>query len=60
MFSFVSWVWISSIGFGGGVVAMVQPIQAPMPRTAMKAMNTGMATSHSLIVSSVGRNNAMV
>jgi len=34
---------ISSIGFGGGVVAMVQPIHAPMPITAVKAMNTGIA-----------------
>jgi len=35
---------ISSMGFGGGVVAMVQPIHAPMAITAMKAMNTGTAT----------------
>ena len=36
---------ISSIGFGGGVVAIVHPIQAPMNRTAMKAINTGIAIS---------------
>jgi hypothetical protein len=36
---------ISSMGFGGGVVDMVQPIHAPMARIAMKAMSTGMAIS---------------
>ena len=34
---------ISSIGFGGGVVAIVQPIHAPMPIMAMNAMRTGIA-----------------
>jgi hypothetical protein len=34
---------ISSIGFGGGVVAIVQPIHAPMPIIAMNATRTGMA-----------------
>jgi len=34
---------ISSIGFGGGVVAIVQPIHAPIPIMAMKATNTGTA-----------------
>jgi hypothetical protein len=32
---------ISSIGFVGGVVAIVQLIHAPMAITAMKAMKTG-------------------
>ena len=36
---------ISSIGFGGGVVAIVQPIHPPIPIMAMKATNTGMAIS---------------
>ncbi len=39
---------ISSIGLGGGVVAIVQPIHAPMPMMATKAMNTGIATSQKL------------
>ena len=34
----------SSIVFGGGVVAIVQPIQAPMNIIARKAMRTTMAT----------------
>ena len=42
---------ISSIGLGGGVVAMVQPIHAPMNRIARKAMNTGTATAYNLRVS---------
>jgi len=37
--------WISSIGLGGGVVAMVHPIQAPIARTATNAMSTGVAMS---------------
>ena len=41
-FSSVSLV-ISSIGFGGGVVAIVHPIHAPMPIIAMNAMKTGTA-----------------
>jgi hypothetical protein len=36
-------VVISSMGFGGGVVAIVQPIQAPMNRIATKATKTGTA-----------------
>ena len=36
---------ISSMGFGGGVVAIVQPIHAPMKRIATKAMKTGTAIS---------------
>jgi hypothetical protein len=36
---------ISSMGFGGGVVAIVQPIQAPMANIATKAMATGVAMS---------------
>jgi len=51
---------VSSIGFGGGVVAIVHPIQAPIPRMAMKAMSTGMATSQSLMVSRGGQNMAIV
>jgi hypothetical protein len=39
------WVVISSIGFGGGVVAIVQPIHAPMAIMAMNAMVTGVAMS---------------
>ena len=41
-FSSIS-VVISSIGFGGGVVAIVQPIHAPMKSMATKAMKTGTA-----------------
>ena len=33
------------MGLGGGVVPMVHPIQAPIARTAMKAMSTGIAIS---------------
>ena len=58
--SYVVSGWISSIGFGGGVVAMVHPIQAPMPRTATKAMNTGIATSQSLMASRAGQKRATV
>ena len=36
---------ISSMGFGGGVVAMVHPIHAPIARMATTAMKTGMAIS---------------
>ena len=52
--SYVVSGWISSIGSGDGVVAMVQPIQAPMPRIATNAMKTGMATSQSLMASRAG------
>jgi hypothetical protein len=41
-------VVISSIGFGGGVVAIVHPIHAPMKRIATKATKTGMAMSQNL------------
>lgn len=34
---------IFSIGFGGGVVAIVQPIHAPIANIAVKVMVTGMA-----------------
>jgi len=34
---------MSSIGLGGGVVAMVHPIQPPMVSMAMKATRTGVA-----------------
>jgi hypothetical protein len=53
--SSVSSNWISSIGIGGGVVAMVQPIQAPMPRTAIYAMNTWIVTSQSRMASKAGK-----
>ena len=39
---------ISSIGRGGGVVAIVQPIHAPIARTAIKAISTGNAVRYSL------------
>jgi len=58
--SYVVSGWISSIGSGGGVVAMVHPIQAPMPRTATKAMDTGMATSQSLMASRAGQKRAIM
>ena len=53
-FIFYSSGWISSIGLGGGVVAMVHPIQAPIARIAMKAMSTGIATSQSLMAARAG------
>jgi hypothetical protein len=34
---------ISSIGRGGGVVPIVQPIHAPIAKTATKAISTGTA-----------------
>ena len=46
-FSSIS-VVISSIGFGGGVVAIVQPIHAPMNKIATNATNTGTAMSQNL------------
>jgi len=52
--------FVSSMGFGVGVVAMVQPIQAPMPRTAMNAMSTGMATSQIRMACRAGQKRAMV
>jgi len=51
---------ISSIGLGGGVVAMVHPIHAPMPRTTINAMSTGMAISHSRMASKAGQKSATV
>ena len=36
---------ISSIGFGAGVVAIVQPIHAPIAKMATKAIETGAAIS---------------
>ena len=36
---------ISSTGFGGGVVAIVQPIHPPMANISTKAMATGVAMS---------------
>ena len=40
---------ISSIGFGGGVVAIVQPIHAPMPIMAMNAIRTGIAITQNCV-----------
>ena len=57
---FYSSFWISLIGFGGGVVAMVHPIQAPIARTATNAMSTGVAMSQILIDSNSGRKRATV
>ena len=39
---------VSSIGFGGGVVAMVQPIHAPMAIIAANAASTGAAMIQNL------------
>ena len=36
---------ISSMGFGGGVVAIVQPIQPPIAKIIPKAIATGVAIS---------------
>ena len=55
---FYSSFWISSIGLGGGVVARVQPIQAPMASIATNAMSTGVAMSQILIDSKAGRKRA--
>jgi len=52
--------WISSIGLGGGVVAMVHPIQAPIARTATNVMSTGVEMSQILIDSRSGRRKAIV
>ena len=54
---FFSWC-VSSMGLGGGVVAMVQPIQAPMPRTVTKATSTGTATSQSRMASRADQKRA--
>jgi hypothetical protein len=43
---------VSSIGFGEGVVAMVQPIHAPMAIIATNAANTGAATIQNLTLAS--------
>jgi len=59
-FSSVSSCWVSSIGFGVGVVAMVHPIQAPIARITVKAMSTGIATSQSLMASRAGQKRAAV
>jgi len=48
-----------SIGPGGGVEAMVQPIQAPIAKMATNAMNTGIATSQSRMASRAGQKSAM-
>lgn len=41
-------------------MAIVQPIHAPIPRMAVNAMSTGMATSQSLMASRAGQNSARV
>ncbi len=46
-FSSIS-VVISSIGFGGGVVAIVQPIHAPIARIAINATETRTSTAYNL------------
>jgi len=51
---------VSSIGFVGGVVAMVHPIQAPIASMATNAMSTGVAMSQILISSNSGRKRATV
>ena len=51
---------ITSIGFGAGVVAIVQPIQAPIARTATNAMSNGAAMSQILIDSRSGIKRAIM
>ncbi len=51
---------ISAIGFGGGVVAMVHPIQAPIARTATSPMSTGATMNQILVVSRAGTKRAKV
>ena len=48
----------SSIGFMGGVVAIVHPIHAPMPRMARNPMSTGAAMSQIRMASKAGQNSA--
>ena len=50
---FFDWSW-------GGVVAMVQPIQAPMASIATNAMSTGVAMSQILIDSRAGITRAIL
>jgi hypothetical protein len=51
----------SSIGFGVGVVAIVQPIHAPMAIMAMNAIETGVAMSQkwTSVAAPMFRNEAM-
>jgi hypothetical protein len=42
---------ISSIGLGGGVVPIVQPIHAPIAKIATKAISTGTTTRYNRNVS---------
>lgn len=44
-YSVVVSVSSSSMGVGGGVVPIVNPIHAPMAKTATKVTSTGIATS---------------
>ena len=46
-FRFTGSVVVSSIGFDGGFVAFVQPIQAPMNKIATSVIKTGTAISQS-------------
>lgn len=48
LLSVFCWVVVSWIGFGGGVVAIVQPIHAPTERMATKATHKGPAISQNL------------
>jgi len=50
LYSVVFSVSKSWMGWGGGVVPIVQPIHAPIPRTATKAMSTGVAISQNWIL----------
>lgn len=48
---------ISSIGFGGGVVAIVQPIHPPTASMAMNAAETRIRTASSLTVAALRLNS---
>ena len=48
LFSVSASVVMSSIGFGGGVVAIVRPIHAPIVRIAINAIETRTSTASSL------------
>jgi hypothetical protein len=59
LFSDVS-VFSSSIGSGGGVVAIVHPIQAPMNIMAGKAANTAVAMAPNWICSTLRGNHGRI
>ncbi len=48
---------ISSMGFGAGVVSIVQPIHAPIANIATKAIATGVAISQNLTSSAAPKLN---